>query len=297
MQECKPLCRPRRFRAVRTRDPATGCSFDSLGERRRWKVLLLLQAAGRIADLELHPRVTLLPPRGAAPAVTWRVDFSYTENGARVWEEFKRPQYNMKRRIGANGKIAGHKKALWTQWDRKLLVLWGHFGPGLLRVVGRGGEAITTVVPEPKEAPACDNKSAPAALCFCPPEAGMFELNAYLRLWLSLVDLCPLVTKLNGGATGRDHPDAEFVAWLDYRDRRRLTLRERFGARMRPGNAHTLVGLLVGFCLSRGRTCADCKAAYARATCGEEGSYASGTAEDRKQGSASGEGHGPDRTK
>jgi hypothetical protein len=138
-----------RFRAKPVHDMATGQTFDSRGEAGRYRFLQALVLAKRITDLELHPVVVLIAARGKAQAIKWRVDYSYWEDGRQVWEDFKRPPKVTRRRFDlATGKQSTFTRSLWTQWDRKLLVLWAHFGPGLLRIVGEGGKVFCTVMPE-----------------------------------------------------------------------------------------------------------------------------------------------------
>lgn len=124
-----------KFRAKPVHDMQTGESFDSKGEHARWLDLKMLEAAGAIQNLERQPRVILVPRRGDAREIAWKADAAYTEDGRRVWEDFKRPE-----RAGT--------ARLWTGRDYLLLRLWQHFGPGLLRIVGRGGKLIKTVMPE-----------------------------------------------------------------------------------------------------------------------------------------------------
>ncbi len=61
--------------------------FDSLAEAARYRELTLLEAAGAITGLEIHPRFELQPAFTDGDgrrwtAITYEGDFSYTEAGA-----------------------------------------------------------------------------------------------------------------------------------------------------------------------------------------------------------------------
>ncbi len=91
-------------------------SYDSLGERRRWSELELLQRGGEITDLVFKPKVVLIPATAETPEIAWHTDYSYTEKGRTVHEDWKpRPP---------------------TPRENLLFKLWRHFGPGLLRISG-----------------------------------------------------------------------------------------------------------------------------------------------------------------
>jgi hypothetical protein len=66
-----------------------GIRFDSLAEHRRWCELRLLEQAGEIRDLRVHPRYELLPKEGGERAVHYTPDFDYLEGGKRVAEDVK----------------------------------------------------------------------------------------------------------------------------------------------------------------------------------------------------------------
>lgn len=85
-----------------------GVTFDSAKEARRWGELLLLQKAGVISGLVrqfpivLAPGVQLHGKTRTQPALRLVVDFVYTENGARVYEDakgFETPESRIKRHI------------------------------------------------------------------------------------------------------------------------------------------------------------------------------------------------------
>ena len=59
--------------------------FASKAEARRGEELALLQYSGLISDLEYQVRFVL----SEKPRVTITVDFAYTENGVRVYEDVK----------------------------------------------------------------------------------------------------------------------------------------------------------------------------------------------------------------
>lgn len=72
-----------------------GITFDSDAEARRYRELILLQAAGEIRDIEIQPKWVLQPSfkRGkrTTRAITYRADFRYTEvaTGEVVVEDVK----------------------------------------------------------------------------------------------------------------------------------------------------------------------------------------------------------------
>lgn len=73
-----------------------GVTFDSKGEQRRYVELCQMQAAGIIADLKQSVDFVLAPAcylggKAKKPALRYRADFTYTEGGALVVEDFKSP--------------------------------------------------------------------------------------------------------------------------------------------------------------------------------------------------------------
>lgn len=77
-----------------------GVRFDSTGEANRWDDLLKLQCAGAIAELRRQVAYDLHAPGGA---VVGRIvlDFTYTEGGATVYEDWKgyrTPLYKWKKK-------------------------------------------------------------------------------------------------------------------------------------------------------------------------------------------------------
>lgn len=84
--------------------------FDSTAERDRAEELRSLEAAGEIKALTLQPKVDL------TAGITWKLDFSYTEQGRTVWEDVK----------GVIGRDVALKVRLWRE-----------YGPGLLRLTRR----------------------------------------------------------------------------------------------------------------------------------------------------------------
>lgn len=71
-----------------------GMKFDSQGELNRWLELQAREQAGEISGLERQVRLTLQPKfednEGKhEQAITYIADFSYYENGVRVFEDFK----------------------------------------------------------------------------------------------------------------------------------------------------------------------------------------------------------------
>jgi len=84
-----------------------GFRFDSEAEARRYGELKILQAAGTIAGLAVHPRFELQAAfedcEGQRwPPVVYVADFAYTENGAPVVEDvkgFETEAWKLKRRL------------------------------------------------------------------------------------------------------------------------------------------------------------------------------------------------------
>lgn len=74
-----------------------GFTADSGDEARRYGALLLLERAGRIRKLQVHPRHTILPAfhdrHGRRhEAVEYEADFAYLEGGEQVVEDVKGPE-------------------------------------------------------------------------------------------------------------------------------------------------------------------------------------------------------------
>jgi len=111
---------PKNFRAKPVYDIEAKEYHASKAEYRRWQTLKLLEKAGEISDLKRQPTITLVDRNGKAPAITWRMDSSYTEAGRTVYEDVKpRP---------------------FTPRENLLIKLWKHFGPGLLRITENKGQ-------------------------------------------------------------------------------------------------------------------------------------------------------------
>ncbi len=73
---------------------ADGFTFDSTKEFNRYYELKLLSRAGKISNLEVHPKFELQPKfrdlSGVAHrAITYSGDFAYNENGVYVVEDVK----------------------------------------------------------------------------------------------------------------------------------------------------------------------------------------------------------------
>lgn len=75
-----------------------GVDFASQAESRRYLFLLSEQQAGRISDLEPHPKFILQPSckrdGATVQAITYTADFAYTRDGARVVEDVKAWMHN-----------------------------------------------------------------------------------------------------------------------------------------------------------------------------------------------------------
>jgi len=80
---------------------AGGLTFDSQAEHRRWRELVLLEQAGEISHLAVHPAYPLIV-NGVKVGV-YQADFVYTDaNGRRVTEDVKgvkTPVYRLKRKL------------------------------------------------------------------------------------------------------------------------------------------------------------------------------------------------------
>lgn len=76
-------------------DPDHG-KFDSKGELRRYKELLILQRAGQIDRLERQTAFLLIPKSDKFRKIVYNADFTYYENDHFIVEDFKNP-YNRKK--------------------------------------------------------------------------------------------------------------------------------------------------------------------------------------------------------
>ena len=118
--------RRNKFGAIAVTDPTTGQHFDSTGEYVYFKELQLRERTGDLSDLTLHPVAIILAKDGTAPAITYKLDYSYRDrHGALLWVDFKpRPL---------------------TARDRLVFKLWQHFGPGVLLIVGPRGKVLKQI--------------------------------------------------------------------------------------------------------------------------------------------------------
>lgn len=80
-----------KYRAVRVE--IDGHKFDSKMEARRYLELKLMERAGKISDVVVHPRFLLKGAFQSAwtvvPAVTWTADFCYEATGRIIVEDVK----------------------------------------------------------------------------------------------------------------------------------------------------------------------------------------------------------------
>ncbi len=85
-----------------------GYRFDSQAEAARYQELRLLERAGRISDLQVHPRFEHAPggkdawTGKAFRAVTYEADFSYFDGDHRIVEDvkgFATAAFGIKRRL------------------------------------------------------------------------------------------------------------------------------------------------------------------------------------------------------
>lgn len=116
---------------------AHGKYFPSKGEGRRAANLILMEKAGEIRDLKLHPSVELLP------GLNWKLDSSYIEKGKEdtIYEDYK-------------GVMTGEV--------RIKTAVWKYLGPGTLRFVGSRGERfflLKEVTPLGLDCLICDLKN------------------------------------------------------------------------------------------------------------------------------------------
>lgn len=94
-----------KYKARRT--TVDGVTFDSKGEANRYAELRLLEAAGKITDLQLQPRFGLQPKFETdngekVRAISYVADFQYFEDGRLVVEDFKgmeTPAFKLKLRM------------------------------------------------------------------------------------------------------------------------------------------------------------------------------------------------------
>ena len=89
-----------KYKAIRT--TVDGITFDSKGEARRYQELLLLQRAKVISGLERQVKYPF-EYRGVKIG-SYVADFTYTERGKHVVEDFKSPAsktptYNLKKKL------------------------------------------------------------------------------------------------------------------------------------------------------------------------------------------------------
>ena len=87
-----------KYRAIKT--TVDGIKFDSKKEAARYKVLKLLEKAGKITELELQPRYDLIV--NLTKCGFYKADFRYFESGKEVVEDvkgMKTPVYNLKKKL------------------------------------------------------------------------------------------------------------------------------------------------------------------------------------------------------
>lgn len=87
-----------KYRATPT--VVNGIKFDSAAEASRYRELLMLEQAGEIANLQVHPKWVLQPAFAAhgkrERAITYEADFAYIENGCLIAEDVKPAWENRK---------------------------------------------------------------------------------------------------------------------------------------------------------------------------------------------------------
>lgn len=109
---------PRRSKFGAKRTTIGARTYDSAGEAYRAGQLALLERAGEISDLQHQVTFKLTDA-----AITYRADFTYTERGRMVAEDFKGVE---------------------TERFRIIKKLWAHYGPCLLRITKRKGAKVVT---------------------------------------------------------------------------------------------------------------------------------------------------------
>lgn len=103
-----------------------GISWPSTGEYRRYCQLQSMERGGAITELERQPLFYLTKAR-----ISYRADYSYTEEGRRIIEDFKGVQ---------------------TPRFKLICRLWKHYGPHLLRITGsKRGRFVVTDEIEPED--------------------------------------------------------------------------------------------------------------------------------------------------
>lgn len=83
-----------------------GLRFDSAAEGRRYQQLRMLERAGEIQDLRVHPRYVIIDALRVGSrrekAIVYEADFAYTEGGLPVVEDVKGVEtavFRLKRRL------------------------------------------------------------------------------------------------------------------------------------------------------------------------------------------------------
>ena len=83
-----------------------GYRFDSQAELRRYEQLTLLQSAGEIDGLQVHPRYTIIDALMVGtkrePPIVYEADFGYWQAGQLIVEDVKgawTPVFKIKRRL------------------------------------------------------------------------------------------------------------------------------------------------------------------------------------------------------
>lgn len=70
-----------------------GYTFDSIRESERYSELKLMEKAGEISNLDVHPEIELQPRffylGERIRAIKYEADFSYVENGVQIYEDLK----------------------------------------------------------------------------------------------------------------------------------------------------------------------------------------------------------------
>ena len=97
-----------------------GITYDSKLEAKHGQELALLQKAGRISKLEVHPKIVLVKGATARDSITYSPDFTYVEAGVRFYVDVK----------GVVTRAFSLKKKLWRKYGRGTLLVLTRAGRG-----------------------------------------------------------------------------------------------------------------------------------------------------------------------
>ena len=98
------IFKPHKYKvASKERRTVDGITFDSMAEMRRYLELKMLEKSGVISNLELQPKLLLIPKtEKGGRAVYYYADFKYTKDGKTIYEDVKGMQtesYTLKKKL------------------------------------------------------------------------------------------------------------------------------------------------------------------------------------------------------